>query len=89
MIWVFLIGAFIPIPAYLLHLYYPKNKYIKRIHTPLMLAPGFDWYAQSAAFLDRYIKFPVWWGTGGATGDGCPLGSPPERNAVYLKIPVL
>ncbi len=39
--------------------------------------------------LDRYIKFPVWWGTGGATGDGCPLGSPPERNAVYLKIPVL
>ncbi len=40
-------------------------------------------------FLNQYINFPVWWGTGGTTRDGCPLGSPPERSAVYIKIPVL
>lgn len=135
LIWCPLGGALLPIPFYVLHRCYPKNKYIKHIHTQLMLAAGFYWYAQSAAsiiscilfdllcafvlhrwwyrryalvltatltlgssltnmivhfiFLNQYLKFPVWWGTCGATRDGCQLGSQPERTAVYLKIPVL
>jgi hypothetical protein len=133
----FLIGAVLPIPAWILLKKYPEKKWLKHIHFPIMLsatammppAPpgnypswllvGFifncilvryarTWwkryaYVFSAAMdcgvavgviliffilQNNRIDFPTWWGTGGATGDGCPLshgnyyGNLPESRPV-------
>ncbi|CAF1578461.1 unnamed protein product [Adineta ricciae] len=118
----FLAGALLPIPTWLLTKKYPKTKWLKYIHFPIMLSAtaiippaspgnypswlmvGFlfncillrcarSWwkryaYVFSAAmdcgvgfsvlaiffvFQNNGIYFPRWWGSGGPTGDGCPL----------------
>ncbi len=118
----FIIGALLPIPAWLLMKKYPNVKWLKHIHFPIMLSatammppapPGnypswllagfiFNYvlirYARSwwnryayvfSAAMDcgvafgvliiffilqnNRIEFPTWWGSGGETGDGCPL----------------
>ena len=118
----FLIGAVLPIPAWILMKKFPHWTWLKYIHFPIMLsatamlppAPAGNypaWLAVGFFFnfiLARYarrwwkryayvfsaamdcgvafgvlliffilqnnqIQFPNWWGTGGPTGDGCPL----------------
>ncbi|CAF3366692.1 unnamed protein product [Rotaria socialis] len=118
----FLIGALLPIPFWILMKKFPKVKWLKYIHFPIMLSAtcympptppgnypswllvGFffnfvllrharSWwkryaYVFSAAMdcgvafgvliiffvlQNNAIDFPTWWGTGGSTGDGCPL----------------
>lgn len=118
----FLIGAVLPVPAWLLMKKFPKVTWLKYIHFPIMLSatamippapPGNypSWlfvgfifnvvlvryarrwrkryaYIFSAAMdcgvafgvlviffvlQNNKIDFPNWWGTGGPTGDGCPL----------------
>ncbi len=43
-----LVGAILPIPFWILSCCYPDNKYLKRIHIPLILAIGTYWYLQPA-----------------------------------------
>ena len=118
----FVIGILLPIPAWLLIRKFPHIKWLKRIHFPIMfsatasmppappgsfpswLLAGFffnyvlarharAWskryaYVFSAAMdcgvafgvlliffvlQNNKIEFPTWWGSGGETGDGCPL----------------
>ncbi len=118
----FIIGALLPVPAWLLMKRFPHIKWLKHIHFPIMLSataimppapPGSypSWllagfifnfvlirYARSwwkryayvfSAAMDcgvafgvliiffilqnNKIEFPIWWGSGGDTGDGCPL----------------
>lgn len=118
----FLIGALLPIPAWILLRKFPKQKWLKYVHFPIMLSatavlppapPGNfpTWFLVGFIFnfvLARYarhwwkryayvfsaamdcgvavgvliiffalqnnkIEFPKWWGSGGPTGDGCPL----------------
>jgi OPT family oligopeptide transporter len=120
----FLLGAFLPIPAWLLLKKYPQQQWLEYVHFPLMLsgisllpsAPageypawfivGFlfnfvlfryahSWWRRYAflfsaamscgvaisavviffVFQNNGVYFPKWWGTGGPTGDGCPLAS--------------
>ena len=124
LLFAFLIGALVPIPAWLLLIKYPKNRWLRYIHFPALLsglsllpeAPAGEypvWFAcgfffnyilfrYAHAWWKRYafifsaamscgvamsalliffvfqnnnIQFPEWWGTGGVTGDGCPLAN--------------
>jgi hypothetical protein len=132
----FLIGAVLPIPAWLLMKKFPKVNWLKHIHFPIMLsatammppAPpgnfpswlmvGFifnfvlvryarTWwkryaYVFSAAMdcgvafgviiiffvlQNNKIDFPTWWGTGGATGDGCPLSHANYHGVIPMSRP--
>ncbi len=118
----FLIGALLPIPAWIIMKKFPHIKWLKHINFPIMLSaatmippapPGnfpswllvgfifnFILFRYARAWWQRYayvfsaamdcgvaisviviffalqnnrIEFPTWWGTGGSTGDGCPL----------------
>jgi OPT family oligopeptide transporter len=122
LLFAFVIGAVLPIPAWLLMKRYPRNTWLQYIHFPALLsglavlptAPSGEypsWFTVGFFFnfiLFRYahswwkrysfifsaamscgvaigailiffilennrIFFPQWWGTGGITGDGCPL----------------
>jgi hypothetical protein len=118
----FVIGAFLPIPAWFLMKKFPNIKWLKYVHFPIMLSataimppapPGSFPSWLIAGFIFNYVliryarswwkryayvfsaamdcgvafgvliiffvlqnnkkEFPTWWGSGGETGDGCPL----------------
>ena len=120
----FLIGALLPIPAWLLLKRYPNATWLKYVHFPVMLSSisyipkgpagefpawfvvGFlfnfvifryahSWWKRYAfvfsaamdcgvvicalfiyfVLTNNHMNFPKWWGSGGITGDGCPLAN--------------
>jgi hypothetical protein len=68
-LWFMLVGAILPVPFWILSCWYPDNKYLKRIHIPLILAIGTYWYAQSAASILSWLLLGIictfvvhrWW----------------------------
>src|ERR1700722_11446277 len=122
LLYAFLVGALLPVLAWLLMKKFPKAKWLEHVHFPIMLSataimppapPGnypswllagfffnyilvryaHSWWKRYAyvfsaamdcgvafgviiiffALQNNNINFPTWWGTGGRTGDGCPL----------------
>ncbi len=54
-LWFMLIGAILPFLFWILSCWCPDNKYLKRIHIPLILAIGTYWYAESAASILTWL----------------------------------
>jgi hypothetical protein len=55
------------------HLWWEKYAYIFSAAMSCGVALG--GFAIFFIFQNNSIFFPEWWGTGGSTGDGCPLGT--------------
>jgi hypothetical protein len=55
LVWCILIGALLPIPFWLLSRRYTTNKYIKRIHIPLILGVCTYWFDQSSASISTWL----------------------------------
>jgi hypothetical protein len=55
LVWCFLIGSLLPIPFWLLSHRYPTDKYIKRIHIPLILGVSTYWIDLSSAGISTWL----------------------------------